>query len=197
MKEAKHEQMRQNEVTLKKVLYAMELSSKWVVKKLKGNPTSGPFSELVLTEKAAMFFPKLAYMKWASGAWKWKEGLDLPTQFIRIIRSEMSHRLRDWKERNEPEVTPMNNELVAREVEQALAEELEMEEEMKDLGYANILEYVAAYPNLVVYVNLVRETNSYRSISKKLCITMAEVKKLEAEVIRMIRTNRAKCSFCI
>ena len=197
MTKEKHEQMRQNDVPLEKILDAMELSGKWVVKRLNGNPTSGPFSELVLTEKAAMFFPKLAYMKWASGAWKWKEELDLPTQFIRIIRSEMSHRLRDWKERNEPEVTPMNNELVAREVEQALAEELEMEEEMKDLGYANILEYVAAYPNLVVYVNLVRETNNYRSISKKLRITMAEVKKLEAEVIRMIRTNRAKCSFCI
>ncbi len=193
MTEVKHEQMRQKEVTLEKVLYAMELSGKWVVKKLKGNPTNGPFSELVLTEKAAMYFPKLAYMKWASGAWKWKEGLDLPTQFIRIIRSEMSHRLRDWKERNEHEVTPMNNELVAREVEQALADELEMEEDLKDLGYANILEYVAAYPKLVVYVNLVRETNSYRAISKKLRITMAEVKELEAEVIKVIRTNRFKC----
>ena len=102
----------------------------------------------------------------------------------------MSHRLRDWRERNEPE--PMNNELVARELEQALADELEMEEEMKDLGYANILEYVSEHPRLVVYVNLVRETNSYRSISKKLRIKMAEVKKLEAEVIKIVRTNRAK-----
>ena len=190
MKEAKHEQMRQNEVTLEKILDAMELSGKWVVKRLNGNPTSGPFSELVLTEKAAVFFPKVAYMKWASGAWKWKQGLDLTTQFIRIIRSEMSHRLRDWRERNEPE--PMNNELVARELEQALADELEMEEEMKDLGYANILEYVSEHPRLVVYVNLVRETNDYRTISKKLRITMTEVKEQEAEVIKIVRTNRAK-----
>ncbi|MBO4598337.1 MAG: hypothetical protein J5676_10765 [Bacteroidaceae bacterium] len=114
MTKEKHEQMRQNDVPLEKILDAMELSGKWVVKRLKGNPTSGPFSELVLTEKAAVFFPKVAYMKWASGAWKWKQGLDLTTQFIRIIRSEMSHRLRDWRERNEPE--PMNNELVAREL---------------------------------------------------------------------------------
>ena len=190
MTKEKHEQMRQNDVPLEKILDAMELSGKWVVKRLNGNPTSGPFSELVLTEKAAVFFPKVAYMKWASGAWKWKQGLDLPTQFIRIIRSEMSHRLRDWRERNEPE--PMNNELVARELEQALADELEMEEEMKDLGYANILEYVSEHPRLVVYVNLVRETNDYRTISKKLHITMTEVKELEAEVIKIVRTNRAK-----
>ena len=190
MTNEKQEQMRQNDVPLEKILDAMELSGKWVVKRLKGNPTSGPFSELVLTEKAAVFFPKVAYMKWASGAWKWKQGLDLPTQFIRIIRSEMSHRLRDWRERNEPE--PMNNELVARELEQALADELEMEEEMKDLGYANILEYVSEHPRLVVYVNLVRETNNYRTISKKLRITMTEVKELEAEVIKIVRTNRAK-----
>ena len=104
----------------------------------------------------------------------------------------MSHRLRDWRERNEPEVTPMNNELVARELEQALADELEMEEEMKDLGYANILEYVSEHPRLVVYVNLVRETNDYRTISKKLHITMTEVKELEAEVIKIVRTNMAK-----
>jgi hypothetical protein len=86
----------------------------------------------------------------------------------------------------------MNNELVARELEQALADELEMEEEMKDLGYANILEYVSEHPRLVVYVNLVRETNDYRTISKKLRIKMAEVKELEAEVIKIVRTNRAK-----
>ncbi len=190
MTNEKHEQMRQNDVPLEKILDAMELSGKWVVKRLNGNPTSGPFSELVLTEKAAVFFPKVAYMKWASGAWKWKQGLDLTTQFIRIIRSEMSHRLRDWRERNEPE--PMNNELVARELEQALADELEMEEEMKDLGYANILEYVSEHPRLVVYVNLVRETNDYRTISKKLRIKMAEVKELEAEVIKIIRANRGK-----
>ena len=54
------------------------------------------------------------------------------------------------------------------------------------------MENVSEHPRLVVYVNLVRETNSYRSISKKLRIKMAEVKELEAEVIKIVRTNRAK-----
>ena len=86
----KLKQMRPQDVPLEKILEAMELSGKWVVKKLKGNPKTGPFSEAVLTEKAAKFFPKLAYQKWVSGDWEWKDSLDLTSQFIRIIRSEMT-----------------------------------------------------------------------------------------------------------
>jgi len=191
MTKVKLKQMRPQEVPLEKILEAMELSGKWVIKKLKGNPKTGPFSEEVLTEKAAKFFPKLAYQKWASGAWAWKDGLDLTTQFIRIIRSEMSHRLRDWKHQYEPEVMSLDNENALKDVAQALAEELEMEEEMKDLGYDIILEWVEDKPDLVVYVNMVREHNNYRTISKKLRITMPDVKELEAEVIAVIRAKRA------
>lgn len=191
MSKVKLKQRRPKDVPLEKILEAMELSGKWVVKKLKGNPTTGPFSEAVLTEKAAIFFPKLAYQKWASGDWKWKESLDLTTQFIRIIRSEMSHRLRDWQNQNEPDVRSLDDEDIAREVAQALADELEMEEEMKDLGYALILEYVAEHPRLVVYVNLVREVNNYHTISRKMRITMGEVKEIEAEVFEIVRAKRA------
>ena len=191
MTKVKLKQMRPQEVPLEKILEAMELSGKWVIKKLKGNPKTGPFSEEVLTEKAAVFFPKLAYMKWATGEWKWKDGLGLNTQFIRIIRSEMSHRLRDWKHQYEPEVMSLDNENALKDVAQALAEELEMEEEMKDLGYDIILEWVEDKPDLVVYVNMVREHNNYRTISKKLRITMPDVKELEAEVIAVIRAKRA------
>ena len=191
MTKVKLKQMRPQEVPLEKILEAMELSGKWVIKKLKGNPKTGPFSEEVLTEKAAKFFPKLAYMKWATGEWKWKDGLDLTTQFIRIIRSEISHRLRDWKHQYEPEVMSLDNENALKDVAQALAEELEMEEEMKDLGYDIILEWVEDKPDLVVYVNMVREHNNYRTISKKLRITMPDVKELEAEVIAVIRAKRA------
>lgn len=192
MTKVKLKQMRPEDVPFEKVLEAMELSGKWVVKNLKGNPKTGPFSELVLTEKAAKFFPKLTYHKWASGAWAWKDGLDLPTQFIRIIRSEMSHRLRDWKNQNEPDIHLMSEKEVAMDVEKALAEDLELEEELKDLQFDLILNYLADYPKLVVYVNLVRETNSYRTISKKLRITMADVKALEAEVIEVVRAKRSK-----
>ena len=190
MTKVKLKQMRPQDVPLEKILEAMELSGKWVIKKLKGNPKTGPFSETVLTEKAAKFFPKLAYQKWASGAWAWKDGLDLPTQFIRIIRSEMSHRLRDWKHQHEPEVMSLDDENAMKDVAQALAEELEMEEEMKDLGYDIILEWVEEKPELVVYVNMVRELNNYRTISKKLRITMTEVRELEAEVLAVIRAKR-------
>ena len=182
---------RPQDVPLDEIVEAMETSGKWVIRKLKGNPKTGPFSETVLTERASKFFPKLAYQKWASGAWAWKDCLDLTTQFIRIIRSEMSHRLRDWKAQNEPEVMSLDDENVMKDVNQALAEELEMEEEMKDLGYDIILEWVAEKPELLVYVNMVREVNNYRTISKKLRITMAEVRELEAEVIAVIRAKRA------
>lgn len=191
MTKVKLKQMRPQDVPLDEVLDAMETSGKWVVKKLKGNPTTGPFSEQVLTERAAKFFPKLAYTKWASGEWKWKPGLSLTTQFIRIIRSEMSHRMRDWLKNQNPHTEEsLSDEAVALEAAQALAGELQMEEELKDLGYRKAFVWLKDHPRLLTYVTLVRETNNYRTISKKMRITMEEVRELERETLVVIRAAK-------
>lgn len=182
---------RPQDVPLDEIVEAMETSGKWVTRKLKGNPKTGPFSEAALTEKAALFFPKLAYMKWATGEWKWKEGLSLTTQFIRIIRSDMSHRLRDRLHNEEPDAMgTLSDDATALEAAQALAEELEMEEEVKDLGYQLVLKWLEEQPELVTYVKLVKELGDYRAISKRLRITIVEVRALEAETLKAIAAAR-------
>ena len=167
---------------------------RWITK-MRGNPATGPLSEAMLGENAAVYFPKLAYCKLASGDWKWKDGLSLSTQMIRIVRTEMGHRLRDWKNKNGPDVfESLSYEKVAMEADKALSEEFVMEEETKELGYELIFKWLADYPELVKYVELVKELNDYRAISKRLRIKKEEVKELETRTLKVIAEARRRFS---
>lgn len=194
----KHVKIKRNvqDVAIEEVLKAMAIAGKWVTKKLHGNPVYGPFSEALLGDKAAVLFPKLAYCKLAGGEWEWKDGLSLTTQLIRIIRTEMSHRYRDWKNRKEPEpAESLSDEMIAVEAEEALACESESEDESKELGYQLITRWLKDYPELLRYVQLVEELNDYRAISKRLRIRMSEVKALEAETVRVIAEARKRLCY--
>ena len=178
------------EMPLDEVLKAMETAGKWITKKF-GNPATGPLSEAMLGDKAAVVLPKLAYCKLAGGDWVWKDGLSLTTQLIRIIRTEISHRLRDCTIRKEPSVLEsLSDDYVAREADRSMMDELMMEDETRDLGYKLIFEWLKDYPELTNYVRLVRELNSYRAISKRLRVKIGEVKELEMRTMKVIEEKR-------
>lgn len=178
------------EMPLDEVLKAMETAGKWITKKI-GNPEIGPLSEAMLGDKASVVLPKLAYCKLAGGDWVWKDGLSLTTQLIRIIRTEISHRLRDCSIRKEPNVLEsLTENYVALEDDKLLADELIMEDETRDLGYKLIFEWLKDYPELTNYVRLVREFNSYRAISKRLRLKIGEVKELEMRTMKVIEEKR-------
>lgn len=129
---------------------------------------------------------------------------------INVMRSEMGHELRKYISQGKPdvvvasslnkktiscdnefdnsnsvmEITPdvKRNEFNV-ESEMEMLEELERYEMLRDKGYKVARAAVKGNTKLEKYVELVFELPDYRAISKRMKITLTEVKELEAELI--------------
>lgn len=191
--EITHDQTRRPaEVPQEELKTALIVLSKWLTKVLKGRTRIGPLSEANLGEKPVVFISKLAYIKWASGSWKWKDSLSLQTQLIRIANSEIHHIIRDWKKQNEPEfLSASQDENVQREIDLMVAE-AEMDEELKAVAYEQAEMLLKDDPELLKFLHLVRELNDRRAISKRMKITIVEVRALETKMIDKVRQNKYK-----
>lgn len=172
---------------------AMKLASLWLTYKLEGRTERGPFSDMVLGEPARLYFPKRAYMALKSGAWKWKKGLKLSTQLIRIMRSDMHHAIEAWKAQGEPEVVVASRiepqvmgagYIVKPDLE--LAEDLAAQDYRRKLGYEIAFAAVKDDPKLTLYVQLVRDLNDYRAIALKMRVSISEIKEMEKEIIKLV-----------
>lgn len=200
---------------------ALELATFWVTDEVEGHTESGAFSEAYLGEPARLYFPRKAYetLKDPNCKWKWKENTQLSTLMINVVKSEMAHKLREYKldgkptvvaassmERDqesggEDEVKNPNNVLemdadVKRNdfdvmTEMELLEELQREESRRDRGYkiARAAAKESGDVKLMKYVEVVFENPDYRTISKKMRITQVEVKELEARMIEIFKVK--------
>ena len=147
--------------------------------------------------------------------WKWKEGTKLSTLIMNVMRSEMGHVLRKYIIDGKPETVPVssmvrdkaggdeefdssNNVLEIDpeqkrqgfqvQTEMEMLEELQRYESQRDKGIkiARAAAKESGDVKLQQYVDLVFELPDYRTISKKLKITQAEVKELEARLIAIV-----------
>lgn len=146
--------------------------------------------------------------------WKWKEGVKLSSLFINVMRSDMAHELRKFIEEGKPltvvtssmkrkkaggdeefddsngvlEVDPdlkRNDFDVQTEME--MLEELERYESLREKGLKVARAATKAIGDVMLqqYVEAVFSNPDYRTISKKLRITQAEAKELEARLIKI------------
>lgn len=191
---------------------AMKIASYWLTDELEGRTEKGAFSEMNLGDPARNYFLKRAYiiLKDPECKWKWKDGTKLSTLMINVMRSEMGHELRKYISQGKPdvvvasslnkktiscdnefdnsnsvmEITPdvKHNEFNV-ESEMEMLEELERYETLRDKGYKVARAAVKGNTKLEKYVELVFELPDYRAISKRMKITLTEVKELEAELI--------------
>lgn len=195
---------------------AFKIASFWLTDELEDCTEFGAFSEANLGEPAIEYFPKRAYLslKDPNSKWHWKEGTKLSTLMINVIKSDMSHTLRDYhldgdpllkanceferegadedgfEDANEPEeVDPevrMGNYQVLTEMEKLA--ELAQYQSLRDKGMriARAAAKQSGDPKLVVYVELAFTLPDYRAISKKMRVTQTEVKEMEERLIAML-----------
>ena len=146
--------------------------------------------------------------------WKWKEGVKLSTLFINVMRSDMAHELRRFIEEGKPltvvtssmkrkkaggdeefddsngvlEVDPdlKRNDFDV-QTEREMLEELERYESLREKGLKVARAATKAIGDVMLqqYVEAVFSNPDYRTISKKLRITQAEAKELEARLIKI------------
>ena len=129
---------------------------------------------------------KRTYIKWKSGKWRWKETLSLTTQLIRIARSEMSHIVRDWKAQGQPELIAASHDEDAQKALDLLAAEEEFDEELKSIAYEKAEKRLKDDPEMLRLLHLIRELNDRRAISKRMKVSIVEVRQMEAELLKKV-----------
>ena len=176
---------------LKELAAAVEDLSKWLTDKLKGNTQYGAYSMSVLGEEAVTYFTERAVMTFFKGNWKRKKNETLREFLGRMVISDMGHAQRDYKNKGEVMIRSMDDDHARLEaVEQATLEweeGLERLELAREVAYDIAAERVRNDPELTMYLKTMYDHNSYRDISRKLRMTIAEVKNLETELLRSLR----------
>lgn len=170
---------------------AVEDLSKWLTDKLKGNTQYGAYSMSVLGEEAVTYFTERAVMTFFKGNWKRKKNETLREFLGRMVISDMGHAQRDYKNKGEVMIRSMDdNQARLEAVEQATLEWEEVLERLelaREVAYDIAAERVKNDPELTMYLKTMYDHNSYRDISRKLRMTIAEVKNLETELLRSLR----------
>lgn len=202
-----------SEATPEEVKSAFEMGGYWLTSELDGYTESGAFSEAFLGEPAVEYFTKRAYQTLMAKdcEWKWKEGTKFSTLFINVMRSDMAHTLRRYMEQDKPDVKAASqferddisddgyddaNDILDVDPDDRqcgfqvkspmeMLEELEREERMRDMGIkiARAAALQSGDTLLVRYVELAFTLPNYRAISKRMKITLTEVKEIEARLI--------------
>ena len=176
---------------LKELAAAVEDLSKWLTDKLKGETQYGPYSMSVLGEEAVTYFTERAVMTFFKGNWKRKKNETLREFLGRMVISDMGHAQRDYKNKGEVMIRSMDdNQARLEAVEQATLEWEEVLERLelaREVAYDIAAERVKNDPELTKYLKTMYDHNSYRDISRKLRMTIADVKNLETELLRSLR----------
>lgn len=176
---------------LKELAAAVEDLSKWLTDKLKGNTQYGAYSMSVLGEEAVTYFTERAVMTFFKGNWKRKKNETLREFLGRMVISDMGHAQRDYKNKGEVRIRSMDDDQARLEaVKQATLEWEEVLERLelaREVAYDIAQERVKDDPELTMYLKTMYDQNSYRDISIKLRMTIAEVKNLETELLRSLK----------
>ena len=178
-KPKRHAELR--EVSDQEWLLALEVTAKWIAKKLAGHMNGGAFDEMVFGMPAPEYFANHAFDKLYSGEWEWTPHRAVHTQLIRIALSDMHHHLETWDEEDRPEMVEINERLADR-----LAEDMDF----MDVMYEKAYEAAGKDEDLVEYVTAVRKYNNYDVIAEELHIEKTKVYQRQRKLFRRIAVKR-------
>lgn len=205
-----------SEATPQEMDRALVMAGLWVSTELEGRTASGAFSEAWLGIPAVEYFPLRAYrtLKAPDCKWQWKEGTKLSTLFINVMKSDMAHTLRSYKDNGEPDLraaselrwhgsddtddeadrnSPLEVDAAVREggfqvmSGMELLEDLEASENRRTQGYKIARAVAKGDPEMERYVELVFTLPDLRSISKRMKKTQDYVLAIEAELVERVK----------
>ena len=160
---------------------ALEVTAKWIAKKLAGYMNGGAFDESVFGMPAPEHFANQAFEKLYTGEWEWCSYRAVHTQMIRIALSDMHHHLETWNEADTPETV---------EIDERLADRLAEDMDFMDLMYDKAYEYAGKDEDLVEYVEAVRKYNNYEVIAEELHIEKKKVYQRQRKLFRRIELRK-------
>lgn len=162
-------------------MLALEVTAKWIAKKLAGHMNGGAFDESVFGMPAPEYFANQAFDKLYTGEWEWCSYRAVHTQMIRIALSDMHHHLETWSEEDSPQMV---------EIDERLADRLANDMDFMDVMYDKAYEFAGKDDDLVEYVSAVRKYNNYDVIAEELRIEKTKVYQRQRKLFRRIEARK-------
>lgn len=156
---------------------ALEVTAKWIAKKLAGHMNGGAFDESVFGMPAPEYFATQAFDKLYTGEWEWSSHRAVHTQMIRIALSDMHHHIEEWNDEDHPQFE---------EIDESLANRLAEDMDFMDVMYDKAYEFAGDDEDLVEYVGAVRKYNNYDVIAEELHIEKTKVYQRQRKLFRRI-----------
>ena len=157
---------------------ALEVTAKFIAKKLEGHMCGGAFDESVFGMPAPEYFSKMAFDKLYTGEWEWCSYRTIHTQLIRIALSDMHHHVEEWAKHAPPETV---------EIDERLADRLAEDEDFMDLVYEKAEEAADGDEDLLEYLKAVRLYNNYDVIAEELKLEKTAVYQRQRKLIRRLQ----------
>lgn len=162
---------------------AMEVSVKYVEKKINRLNHCGALDESVFGIPASEHFVYGAFDKLFTGEWEWSEHRAIHTQLVKIALSDISHHLRDWKNKEHVEIV---------EFDERMADRLNHDDDFLDIAYEIAEKAAAGDQQLLLYLKEVREVNNFEIIAEDMGLTITEVYQLHRKMKRRLEKRKAK-----
>lgn len=160
---------------------AMEVAVKYVEKKINRLNHCGALDESVFGISAAEHFVFGAFDKLFTGEWEWSEHRAIHTQLVKIALSDISHHLRDWKNKEHVEVV---------EFDERMADHLSDDEDFLDIVYEIAEEAADGDDDLLDYLKAMRRCNNYELIAEEMEIDIKYVYQLQRKLIRRLEKRK-------
>jgi len=177
-------------VTFEEKRKALKQLARWVTWQITRNGFNmeyGPFSYAAMGGNAVEVIAEECYEALMCGEWHWKENRTLSSMLIQIAKSKMGHIIREYYDRDSPEMTLTSEQSFREQAEMDLACQWEREANIRDMGYEIAREVVKSYPMLMAYLDALYRYNDYYGIASVMGITVKKVMELEKQLLDLLK----------
>ena len=171
---------------------------KWISFQIKHNGFDldfGPFSYRMMGEDVVGRIATECMEALFCGEWHWNPNRELSSQLIQIAKSKMSHIVRTFYNPNTPKLI-LESGLQTREDDEGnsdrekfeldVAAQWEFEANMRDMGYEMARNVVKDDPELLRYLDAMKELDNYYGIASLMEIPVNKVLKLERRLLKRL-----------
>ena len=153
----------------------------------------GPFSYRMMGDDVVGRLGRECIEALFCGEWHWKPNRELSSQLIQIAKSKMSHIIRDFYNPNTPKVllesglqTREDDESDREKFELDVAAQWEFEANMRDMGYEMARNVVKDDPELLRYLDAMKELDNYYGIASLMELPVNKVLNLERRLLKRL-----------
>ena len=182
---------------MQEFLKATEVVALWLTKKLRNRTEWGAFSEAYIGEPAVDYFTHRLSVTFVRGKWVRYENEKMTTFLIRMVKSDMRHHVKIWRERGEPMMEDMSR---LSDEQKAYAERV-TSDVLKDLDDGDMLRSISLSiaekvaekdPEVKKYVKAMEATNNYRDITKRTKMNLKQIAEVENRLYEMVKPYAMK-----